>query len=138
MASLLTALAAHVRAQVRNGADELDGSAPSDDCRAGPCWPGLCPMNEDKLRELIDVALNDRMGAPSESTRSRGSPRDINKEGDGLLTTAEVARLLHCHERTLRRWCKAGVVPPPVRVGSVVRWRRAELEKWVSERKAAS
>jgi len=95
-------------------------------------------MNEERMRELINGALDERLGVRTGVARARGSGPDTNREGAGLLTTAEVAGLLHCHERTLRRWCKAGVVPAPVRVGSVVRWRRAEIEKWMSERKAAS
>lgn len=44
-----------------------------------------------------------------------------------LLTTAEVARLLRVSVSTVRRLALTGRMPPPVRVGRGVRWRRAAV-----------
>ena len=34
-----------------------------------------------------------------------------------LLTTAEAARLVNVGERTLWRWSRCGIAPPPVKIG---------------------
>ena len=47
-----------------------------------------------------------------------------------LLTAAEVAELIGCHPRTLRRLELAGEIPPPIGEGKAKRWRRADLDKW--------
>lgn len=50
-----------------------------------------------------------------------------------LLDVRAVASLLGgCSVRHVRRLTDAGKLPQPVRLGSLVRWRRAELEEWIS------
>lgn len=48
-----------------------------------------------------------------------------------LLDVATVAKFCGCSARTVRRLSDAGRMPPPIRLGSLVRWRRAELEAWI-------
>ena len=51
---------------------------------------------------------------------------------DTLLIPADrVAELLGLSKRTLWRLLSAGKLPKPVRLGSVVRWKRDELEAWI-------
>lgn len=52
-------------------------------------------------------------------------------EPDGLLTTAEVARLLGVSPATLERWRAAGRGPRYFRYGRTVRYRYADLEAFV-------
>jgi len=50
-----------------------------------------------------------------------------------LLDVGAVATLLGgCSPRHVRRLADAGRMPRPVRLGSLVRWRRAELEAWIA------
>lgn len=49
-----------------------------------------------------------------------------------LIDRAGVAALLGCSERHVYRLLTDGLMPRPVRVGSLVRWRRDELEEWVA------
>ncbi len=50
-----------------------------------------------------------------------------------LLTPSEVARRLSVAVRTLWRMVARGEVPPPIRYNSrLVRWRRADIEAYVS------
>ena len=50
-----------------------------------------------------------------------------------LLTVADMARLLGISTRSVWRLTRAGRCPKPVRLGRATRWRRREVEAWVSE-----
>jgi excisionase family DNA binding protein len=53
---------------------------------------------------------------------------------DGLLIPAEkVADLLGISKRTLWRLLSAGRLPEPVRLGSIVRWNKDELQEWIDK-----
>ena len=46
-----------------------------------------------------------------------------------LLKQREVATLFGVHPSTIWRWCKAGLIPKPVKVGrGTSRWLKAEVE----------
>jgi excisionase family DNA binding protein len=49
-----------------------------------------------------------------------------------LMDVRGVAALLGCSPRHVFRLADAGQMPPPVRVGRLVRWRRADLDAWLS------
>ena len=49
-----------------------------------------------------------------------------------LLTKVQVAELLGCSSAHVERLRADGKMPLPVRVGTLLRWRAAELEKWVA------
>jgi len=54
--------------------------------------------------------------------------------GETLLISAEkVAELLGISKRTLWRLLSAGKLPEPIRLGSVVRWNRDEIEEWIGD-----
>lgn len=48
-----------------------------------------------------------------------------------LLDVRDVASLLDCSARHVYRLSDAGQMPPPVRLGSLVRWRRTDLDEWI-------
>lgn len=48
-----------------------------------------------------------------------------------LLDVRAVAAMLGCSPRHAYRLADAGRLPAPVKLGSLIRWRRAELEKWL-------
>lgn len=50
-----------------------------------------------------------------------------------LLDVKAVAALCGCSSRTVYRLSDGGKMPAPVRLGGLVKWRRAELETWISE-----
>lgn len=47
-----------------------------------------------------------------------------------LMTMQEVAEYLQCSLSTVRRWVGRGTVPH-YRMGKLVRFRRAELDRWL-------
>ena len=50
-----------------------------------------------------------------------------------LLDIKSVALLLGgCSKRHIYRLTDAGRMPRPIKLGSLVRWRRAELEAWIN------
>lgn len=53
-----------------------------------------------------------------------------------MLTPAEVAKLLRLSPRKVRAMKSAGQLPRPLRFGRSVRWRRADLEKWIAAKAA--
>jgi len=54
-------------------------------------------------------------------------------ENPFLITALEFSRLLQVSTRTLWRLRSAGKLPEPVRLGGLVRWRLAEVKKWIAE-----
>jgi excisionase family DNA binding protein len=49
-----------------------------------------------------------------------------------LLDVQAVAQLLDCSPRHVYRLADAGHMPPPVRLGALVRWRRDSIEAWIA------
>ncbi len=50
-----------------------------------------------------------------------------------LLDAAAVARRLGVSKATVWRLRDSGRLPQPVKVGSLTRWRAAELGRWIEE-----
>ncbi len=48
-----------------------------------------------------------------------------------LMTVDDVAALLTVSPRTVRRMADSGAMPRPVRLSSLIRWRRHEIDEWV-------
>jgi predicted DNA-binding transcriptional regulator AlpA len=49
-----------------------------------------------------------------------------------LLDVRAVAALLDCSPRHVHRLADAGQMPPPVKLGALVRWRRDVLHTWIA------
>jgi len=55
------------------------------------------------------------------------------KEAQALLVTGQqAAQLCGVGERSSWRWSRSGRAPAPVRIGGSVRYRRTEIEAWIS------
>lgn len=48
-----------------------------------------------------------------------------------LLTKQQVAQRLNISLRTLYRFIQTGEIPPPVKLGSLSRWRSDVLDDWI-------
>jgi len=54
--------------------------------------------------------------------------------GKGLLSTAQVAKLLGVSGETIRTWARDGLMPKPVRPGiRCLRWRAVDLDRWLEQ-----
>jgi predicted DNA-binding transcriptional regulator AlpA len=49
-----------------------------------------------------------------------------------FLTSVEVGAILGVTDRTVRAWAGQGIFPRPVKIGGVVRWRRADIDTRMS------
>lgn len=54
-------------------------------------------------------------------------------EKAALLDIRQTARLCGFSEKHVRRLSSSGRMPPPIRLGRVVRWSRNELLDWIAE-----
>lgn len=48
-----------------------------------------------------------------------------------LLDVRAVAAMLNCSQRHVYRLADSGRLPSPVKLGSLIRWRREELASWL-------
>jgi len=48
------------------------------------------------------------------------------------LDTAELAKLLQCSERHIANLDNRGELPAPFRIGTLKRWRRADVNAWIA------
>jgi len=48
-----------------------------------------------------------------------------------MLDVRGVASLLSCSARHIYRMADAGRMPRPLKLGSLVRWRRADIDAWL-------
>lgn len=49
-----------------------------------------------------------------------------------LLDVGAVGRMLSCSRATVYRMADSGRMPRPIKLGSLSRWRRADLEEWIT------
>lgn len=68
-----------------------------------------------------------RESAPEQFARS------ATKTVAELLDVRAVAELLQCSPRHVYRLSDGGKMPPPRRLGALVRWSARELESWIAE-----
>lgn len=63
------------------------------------------------------------------------SPRGTTRDPDALLSQLEAAALIGVSERTLECWRWRGSGPPFVKISRrAVRYRRRDIQQWISER----
>jgi len=53
--------------------------------------------------------------------------------GKPMLTVHDVARMLNCSARTVYRLTDSGKMPRPVKLGALVRWPKAVIERWIAD-----
>lgn len=57
----------------------------------------------------------------------------MNVNSEELLTKKQFAGLLKLSQRSVDRKIQTGDFPPGLKLGGAVRWRKAEIERWISE-----
>ncbi len=62
-----------------------------------------------------------------------GGPKPQPAVSAELLDVRAVAAMLGgCSRRHIYRLADAGKMPRPIRLGTLIRWRRADLEAWIA------
>ena len=50
------------------------------------------------------------------------------------LTARDIADMLRVDAKTVRRWRTNGLLPDPIVIGGVIRWRADEIDSWLGAR----
>jgi excisionase family DNA binding protein len=51
---------------------------------------------------------------------------------DRLLTLVQVATRYDCSKRHVLRMVDRGLMPAPVHLGSLLRWKQSDLDEWIA------
>lgn len=62
---------------------------------------------------------------------AENKPQDDGHDDPKLLNVKALAGCLAVSVRQTHRMSKAGLIPAPLRIGGVVRWREAEISRWL-------
>ena len=87
----------------------------------------------DELFERVLLSLEARLRGFGDST-----PREVPAETEALLTVHDLAELLKCDPRTVRRLELSGEVPHGIRIGGSKRWHAAAVRRWLEEIQAST
>lgn len=87
----------------------------------------LVTITIGQLEELVRACVRDELAALGRGDRAV----------EPMLTTADVAGALQVHERTVRKWIRAGELEA-VNLGSALRVRREDLEDFMRRGTGAS
>lgn len=58
---------------------------------------------------------------------------EIERDGFGLMTVEDIAKLLRVSVRTVWRLRRNGSLPRPVKIGGGVRWRMRDVKAWIEQ-----
>ena len=67
------------------------------------------------------------------ATQSGMETRPVMVIDPAMVGSGWVARALGCSVRHVTRMADAGLMPAPVKLGRLLRWSRAALERWIAE-----
>jgi predicted DNA-binding transcriptional regulator AlpA len=77
----------------------------------------------------IEVTNEGKLVATQLETKSR----QATAPESAMVDVAWMATALGCSERHVHRMRDAGLMPAPVKLGSLVRWSRKVIEKWIAD-----
>lgn len=85
--------------------------------------------HRDAIQKVAESRDDDALQSQSESSYGAVSAA----EPEPLLTVDQVARWLGKPKATLYAWRSRGLGPRGIRVGNALRYRRADVERWLDE-----
>lgn len=96
----------------------------------------MSPAQEQRIISVLDALLVELRAAYASDGPGIASvePPAPEPQRSPVMTPEDVAAMLHINVRTLRRMRLAGELPEPLQFGTRVRWRRADIEKWIAGR----
>lgn len=90
--------------------------------------PEFADVTAEQLRKIVEAVLDTRLAAIEDRLRF-GAP--ISGHVRPMITERELAQLLRCDPRTVRRLEVSGELPPALRIGGSKRWQRQVIEDWL-------
>lgn len=87
-----------------------------------------------ELEELVRGVIRDELQVLEEQ-QELPSPTALNGDAlEQLLTASQLAKVLNCGVRTLKRWLHEGVLPRPLDIpGAKLRWYRPAIKAWLEK-----
>ncbi|HBO44981.1 MAG TPA: hypothetical protein DD670_13840 [Planctomycetaceae bacterium] len=91
----------------------------------------------EKLEKVAEGLKKLEHSSPATSPAATMAPTSPDAkppapEKPELIDTKEVARMLGLSPRTVWRFNDAGRLPKPVKLGTLVRWPRKQIEAWLA------
>lgn len=88
---------------------------------------------------MVRGVVRDELRAVSELSQSIRLDDTGGEELEPLLTASQLADVLNCGVRTLKRWLQEGVAPPPLETpGSRLRWYMPAVRRWIEQKSRES
>jgi excisionase family DNA binding protein len=84
------------------------------------------------MSRTIPVETDDRSRDGGRTRKGGGKLVHEGPDASALLTVDDVAALLNCSSRTVRRLADTGTLPVPMRLNSLLRWRRSDIEDFIA------
>lgn len=81
----------------------------------------------EQVRQIVKEVLDSRLTALEDRLRAGERPVRANV----MITERELAQMLRCDPRTIRRLEVSGDLPRALRVGGSKRWRLDVIEAWL-------
>jgi excisionase family DNA binding protein len=88
-------------------------------------------VDEQLLVEVVEGVLEQKLARIEDRLDSILRRPETPPSEDTLLTTDELAELLKCDRRTVRRLELSGEVPGGIRIGGSKRWRADDVRCWL-------
>jgi prophage regulatory protein len=91
---------------------------------------------EAQRREVARLmnALGERPQPSPKEAKDASWEGDIAVDDRLLLSARDLRKALGVNASTLYRWMKEGAFPAQIHVGSLARWRRADVDAWIRAR----
>ncbi len=67
------------------------------------------------------------------SNQNGVAPEDSHRVEPRLVSVSDVAALLRCSARQIYRLVESEKMPPPLKLGGMVRWDRVAIEQWICD-----
>ncbi len=101
--------------------------------------PLVVHLDVNELEALVRGVVRDELRSASEERQSIRRDDTDGEELEPLLTASQLADVLNCGVRTLKRWLQEGVAPAPLETpGSRLRWYMPAVKRWIEQRSRES
>jgi len=96
--------------------------------------PLVVHLDVSELEALVRGVVRDELLAATEQGQCGGVRNVADPELEPLLTASQLAEVLNCGVRTLKRWLQEGVAPPPAETPGVrLRWYKPAVRRWLEQ-----
>ena len=73
------------------------------------------------------------MQTVSEAVREQAAKQDSAPVSSALLSVDDVAAILNCSSRHVRRLADSSRMPAPIRLSTLIRWRQCDIDSWLAD-----